>query len=106
MCDVMNQSPDSFPTLIRRPSAFLPLAMSTAALLMLGVVAASHALVREADEGAVAHIWQALMAGQLPLLAYFLIRWLPRLPRPAAYVFALQIAAALAAMAPVHVLGL
>ena len=106
MCAVMNQCPDSFPTLIKRPSAFLPMAMSIAALLMLGIVAASQGLVREADEGAFAHIWQLLMAGQLPLLAYFLIRWLPRLPQPTVYVFALQIGAALAAMAPVYILGL
>jgi len=106
VCAVMNQCPDSFPTLIKRPSAFLPMAMSIATLLMLGIVAASHGLVREADEGTVAHLWQMLMAGQLPLLACFLIRWLPRLPRPTACVFALQITAALAAMAPVYFLGL
>ena len=102
----MNQNPDSFLTLSKRPSAFLPMAMSIAALLLLGIVAASSGLVREPDEGAVAHIWQLLMAGQLPIVAYFLIQCLPRLPRPAVYVFALQIAAALAAMAPVHFLGL
>jgi len=102
----MNQYPDSFLTLIKRPSAFLPMAMSIAALSLLGIVAAASGLVREPDEGAVAHIWQLLMAGQLPILAYFLIQWFPRLPRPAAYVFSLQIAAALAAMAPVHLLGL
>ncbi len=89
------------PTLIKRPSAFLPMAMSIAALLLLGIVATSYRLVREPDEGAVAHIWQRLMAGQLPILAYFLIRWLPRLPRPTVDVFALQIAAT---MAPVHFL--
>ena len=82
------------------------MAMSIADLSRLGIVAASDGLVRDADEGAVAHIWQLLMAGQLPLLVYFLIRWLPRLPRPTVYVFALQIAAALAAMAPVYLLGL
>jgi len=82
------------------------MAMSIAALLMLGIVGATKGLLREADEGPVAHIWQLLMAGQLPLLAYFLIRWLPRLPRPTVYVFALQVAAAIAAMAPIYFLGL
>jgi len=80
--------------------------MSIAALLLLGIVAASQGLARASDEGAVAHIWQLLMAGQLPLLVYFLIRWLPRLPRPAVWVVALQVAAATAAMAPIYVLGL
>jgi len=102
----MKQDPNSLLTLIRRPAAFLPIVMSVAALVLLGVVAASSGLVREPDEGAVAHIWQLLIAGQSPILAYFLIRWLPRLPRSTVYVFALQLAAALAAMAPVHFLGL
>jgi hypothetical protein len=60
----------------------------------------------ETDEGAIAHIWQLLMAGQLPILIYFVIRWLPRAPRLTLIVLALQIGAALAAMAPVYFLGL
>jgi hypothetical protein len=105
---VMNQYPDSFLTLSKRPSAFLPMVMSIAALstVLASIVASSGAVVRDADEGAVAHIWQLLMAGQVPMLAYFVIRWLPRAPRPTIYVFALQIVAALAAMAPVYLLGL
>jgi hypothetical protein len=102
----MNQCTESFPALIKKPSAFLPIAMSITALLMLGIVAAAYGIVREPDEGAVAHIWQLLMAGQLPILVYFLIRWLPRLPRPTVCVFVLQITAVLAAMAPVYFLGL
>jgi len=102
----MNQCPDSFLTLSKRPSAFVPMVMSIAALLLLGIVATLYGLVQEPDEGAIAHIWQLLMAGQVPILAYFLLRWFPRLPRPTVYVFALQIAAALAAMAPVYFLGL
>ena len=46
------------------------------------------------------------MGGQLPLLAFFLIKWLPRAPKAALSVLALQILAALAAMAPVYLLGL
>jgi hypothetical protein len=105
---VMNQYPNSLRTLGRRPSAFLPMAMSIAALaIVLGSIAASSGVVvRDADEGAAAHIWQLLMAGQVPILAYFVIRWLPRVPRLTAYVFALQVGAALAAMAPVYFLGL
>jgi hypothetical protein len=89
-----------------KPSAFIPMLMSVAALtLLLGGIAAG-VVVCEDDEGAIAHIWQLLMVGQLPLLAYFVIRWLPRVPRQALYVLALQIGAALAAMAPVYFLGL
>jgi hypothetical protein len=80
--------------------------MSISALLMLGIVAVLYGIVREHDEAAIAHIWQLLIVGQLPFLAYFLIRWLPRTPGPTACVFVLQITAVLAAIAPVYFLGL
>jgi hypothetical protein len=46
------------------------------------------------------------MAGQVPIMGYFVIKWLPRVLRQTLYVLALQIGAALAAMAPVYFLGL
>ena len=103
----------NFGTIIKRPSAFLPLAMSLTALAMvLGslasycVVHGTCVIVRETDEGAIAHLWQLLMAGQMPILAFFAIKWLPRAPRPTLYVLALQAGAALASMAPVFFLNL
>ena len=105
----MNQS---FVTIVRKPSAFLPLAMSLTALALLGgayvfALARGHAgLERQPDEGSIAHLWQLLMAGQLPVLIFFAIRWLPRAPRQTLYVLALQAGAALAAMAPVYFLNL
>ncbi len=84
----------------------MPIAMSVAALLMVLASIAVSGVVRETDEGAVAHLWQILMGGQLPLLAFFLIKWLPRAPKAALSMLALQILAALAAMAPVYILGL
>ena len=96
----------TFPSTIKLPSAFLPLAMSVAAL----AVVLSHVVIfgaaREADEGATAHLWQLLVAGQLPFVAYFAIKWLPRVPRSALPVLALQAVAVLAAMAPVYFLHL
>ena len=103
----MNQYPASVLSLSRKPSAFVPMLMSAAALaLLLGSIVAHSGVVRDGDEGAIAHIWQLLMAGQLPILAYFVIRWLPRIPRQTLYVLALQIGVALAALAPVYFLGL
>jgi hypothetical protein len=103
---VVNQYPNSTLSLSRKPSAFVPMAMSfTALAVVLGSII-MFGVVHEADEGAIAHIWQLLMAGQLPILAYFVIRWLPRVPRQTLYVFALQIGIALAALAPVYLLGL
>jgi hypothetical protein len=103
----MDQYPYSVLSLSKKPSAFVPMAMSLTALaVLLGSIAASSGVTRDTDEGAIAHIWQLLMVGQVPILAYFVIRWLPRVPRQTLYVLALQIGAALAAMAPVYFLGL
>lgn len=102
----------SFAAIMKQPTAFLPLAMSLGALAtlfaaaMYGIAHGAHGIVREPDEGAAAHIWQLLMAGQLPVLLFFAIKWLPRAPRQTLYVLALQAGAVLAAMAPVYFLGL
>jgi hypothetical protein len=102
----MNQYPSSFSAVVRQPSAWLPLAMSLTALaLVLGHIAL-YGAVREADEGTAAHLWQILMGGQLPVLAFFAVRWLPRAPRPALGVLALQAVAVLASMAPVFFFNL
>jgi len=90
---------------VKQPSALIPLAMSCAALaIVLGHLAMSG-VGREADEGTAAHLWQLLMAGQLPVVAFFAIKWLPRSPRQALLVLALQAGAALAALAPVFLLN-
>ena len=90
---------------VKLPSAVVPLAMSCAALaIVLGHIAVSG-VARQADEGAAAHLWQLLMAGQLPVVAFFAVKWLPRSPRPALLVLALQAGAALAALAPVFLLN-
>ncbi len=93
-------------TMLRRPSAFLPLAMSLAALGLVLTVVSIFGVVHETDEGTAAHLWQLLMAGQLPIVAFFAIRWLPRNPGPALQVLVLQACAGLAAMAPVYFLHL
>jgi len=102
----MDQSAHSFGAIMKRPSAFLPPAMSLAALaIVLGYVA-MYGAAREPDEGSAAHLWQLLMAGQMPVLAFFAIKWLPRAPRQTLCVLALQAGVALAAMAPVFFLNL
>jgi hypothetical protein len=61
---------------------------------------------REPDEGTAAHLWQLLMAGQLPVIAFFGFKWLPRAPRSALLVLGLQVIAAIAAVSPVFLLHL
>jgi hypothetical protein len=93
---------------MQQPSAWIPIAMSLAALAMtLSYVAiVGVAAAHQPDEGAVAHMFQVLMAGQMPFIAFFAVKWLLRAPRQALQVLALQAGAALAALAPVYWLGL
>ncbi len=96
----------NFSTMMKEPSAFLPVAMSLAALATVLVHVAMFGAVREADEGTAAHIWQLLMIAQVPIIAFFAIKRLPRTPRQALQILALQAGAALAALAPVFLLNL
>jgi hypothetical protein len=89
----MDQNSTSVRAILKRPSAILPMAMSLTALaIVLGHIA---------FYGAAAHLWQLLMAAQLPVVAFFAIKWLPRAPRQALIVLAEQAGAALASVAVV-----
>jgi len=91
-------------TMLKHPSAFFPVIMSLGALTAVLAFLAVHGPAPQADEGAAAHIWQLLMAAQLPIVAVFAIKWLPKSPRQAIPILALQFLAAMAAMAPVFLL--
>jgi hypothetical protein len=97
----------TFRYLLRRPSAVIPIAMSVAAFAVV-VMAIAFGVARpsDGDEGAAAHIWQLLMVGQLPIVAFFAISWVPRVPSLAIGVLGVQFAVALAALGPVFLLGL
>lgn len=86
--------------------AMLPIAMSFTALAVVVIHIALYGVARETDEGTAAHLWQLLMAGQIPIIGYFLFRWLPRTPSKTLRVFAVQVASALVACAPVYWLHL
>ena len=90
--------------MLKYPSAFLPVAMSIGALATVLAFVALHGTAPQADEGAAAHTWQFLMAAQVPFVLYFTIRWVPTSPRQAVPILALQIGAALIALAPVFLL--
>jgi hypothetical protein len=108
----MDPDPNSFRAILKHPSAFLPLAMSLTALAMLGfatidgILHGAHGIVREPDEGTLAHLWQLLMTVQMPIVAFFAIKWLRRAPRQTLGVLALQAGAWLASCAPVYFLNL
>jgi hypothetical protein len=108
----VDPDPNSLRAILRQPSAFLPLAMSLTALAMLGLAAIdgilhrAHGIVREPDEGTVAHLWQLLMTVQMPIVLFFAIKWLRRTPRHTLGILALQAGAWLASCAPVYFLNL
>jgi amino acid permease len=94
---------NSLPVL-KHPSAFLPLVMSLGALFTVLVFLTLNGPAPQADEGTAAHIWQLLMAAQVPIIVFFAFKWLPQSPRQAVPILTLQCAAALVAMAPVFLL--
>jgi hypothetical protein len=101
----MDQEIYTFGVVTRQPSALIPLALSGTALVMvLGAVAMNHGPIHETDEGAVAHLWQIMMALQLPTLLFFAIRWLRRAPKPTLKVMALQAGVVVANLAAVFFL--
>jgi hypothetical protein len=89
------------PPLIERFSAWMPPVMSMFALVVVVHQLVGVGTTREPDEGAAAHMWQLLMAGQFPFVAWHAMRWIPRAPAPGLTICAVQIFAILAAIAPV-----
>jgi hypothetical protein len=90
--------------LLKRPSAFLPIAMSLGALTTVLVFLAWYGPTPQVDEGTAAHLWQLLMALQIPIVLIFAIKWVPTSPRQAVPILLLQCGAALAALVPVFLL--
>lgn len=91
---------------LRHPSAFLPIAMSLVALVLVLGNIILFGVTHEADEGAIAHLWQILMAGQLPVIAFFFIRYFLQQPKQVLFIVAFQIALALTVCSPVYFLKL
>ena len=91
--------------LVRKPGAWIPIAMSLLALaLVLGHLAV-YGKDPQPDEGTAAHLFHVLMVGQLPVIVFFALRWWPRRRKETIGVLALQLAAGIAAFVPVAVLG-
>jgi hypothetical protein len=93
--------------LLTRVSGFAPIAMSLAAVgVVVFSVLTGGTRVPAGDEGTLAHLWQLLVAVQVPVIGWFGVRWAPLAPRPGLTVLGAQIACALAALAPVLLLHL
>jgi hypothetical protein len=91
--------------IMKKPSAFLPIAMSVTALAVILIYIAMHSSNPQPDEGLAAHLWQLLMVLQIPIIVFFAIRWISQSPRLAVIILVLQIIAALAALTPIFLLS-
>jgi hypothetical protein len=83
---------------------FAPLAMSLAALALVLGHAAVYGRVHEVDEGAAAHVFQLLMALQLPLLVFHAVRIAPAAGRRGWRMAAAQVGVWLLAAAAAKIL--
>jgi hypothetical protein len=87
--------------LMKHPSAFLPILISLAALVMVFGYVGLYGVTRQPDEGAPARIFQLLIVIQIPIVLFFAFKWLPRAPKPALVVLVAQAAAWLAPVAAI-----
>jgi len=91
-------------SLLKRPTAVIPIAMSLAALALVIGYAAIVGVSHHKDEGAPARLFQLLLLAQLPIMAMFAIKWLPRAPKQALLVLGIQVLAATLAVGTVLLL--
>ena len=99
----------------RAKSAWIPLALAGAAIALLAgyLMTGPHAPnivvengIQREDEGAVARLWQLLMLLQVPCVLFFAAWWLPKDPKRALAMLAIQGVAFVAAALPVWLLEL
>lgn len=63
-------------SLFKQWSAWVPIAMSLVGLAMVLVFGFLVHAPPQQDEGTPAHVWQLMMAAQIPIVLYFAVRWL------------------------------
>ncbi|MBI3627134.1 MAG: hypothetical protein HY220_00055 [Candidatus Sungbacteria bacterium] len=81
-------------SIIKQPSAWVPVALSFAVFAaMLIYIGIAGIPVRETDEGTGAHLFQIWLVLEVLMVAFFALKWLPKMPKSALLVLMLQIAA-------------
>lgn len=94
--------------ILKKPSAYLPLVMSATALIFLlghlAIFGISDSQTH--DESAAARLFQLLVVGQTPIIAYFALRWLPKKAKEVLWTIVLQIISALIPLTIVYYLEL
>ena len=89
-----------------RWSALVLMALSIVALATFVAFLAIGQPAREPDEGTGAHLWQLVMAAQLPVAGFFALTWLSSAPRFGWGLLGVQVVAIFANLYLVRSLGL
>ena len=89
----------------KKASALTPVVMSLIAVVLVGIQLSIHGMRPERDEGALAHLYQLLVAGQIPVILFFAVRWWRRAPLQGLRVVVAQAFALAAALVPLHMMG-
>jgi hypothetical protein len=92
--------------MIRKPTAWLPIVLPLAMVAFVLSWIAMFGVVHSKDEGTPAHIFQLWVVVQLVAVLVFAAKWLPRAPRPATAILALQIVSSALPVGIVFILGL
>lgn len=79
----------------------MPMAISVFMLAVMAYYFTKYGIQRETDEGVGAHLFQLLMPAQLPIIGYFALRYLPKVPKRALAILAIQLILAFAVVFPV-----
>ncbi len=105
---IMSTYSQSVRAMVKLPSAYIPIVMSFAslALVVAGISLYGVSGLRQPEEGAVAHTWQLLMVIQIPVLLFFVVKWMPRAAKRAIPILILQGLMFVVACLPVCLLGL
>jgi hypothetical protein len=82
-------------SIIKKPSAWIPIAIPLIFLTYIVIYILIFGIVRQADEGTAAHLFQIWLALEPLMVGFFAFKWLPREPKPALFILALQIVSAL-----------
>ncbi len=89
--------------LLKKPTAWIPIALSFAVITMWVVsLSFSGAPQHEPDEGTAAHLFQIWLVLEIFLIGLFSVMWLPKMPKQALIIVAIQIIFVLAGCAPVR----
>ena len=96
----------SFIALLKKPSAWIPIAIPLLFFAYVIIFISIYGIVREEDEGTAAHLFQLWLVFEPLMIGYFAVKWLPRARKEALIILALQILAALLPISVVFFLKL